>query len=480
MNRYRRSPRRSSAGSSVPIVAFLIVASFGILFAGCSSKTVVRGPEDQPEDVTFTQDDVAKVQEGTNDLTVTQSGSLAQAELPLPLVDVTATGSSAVPSKLDLSMLQTYATIRTMAGSTAANMYRVTNDVLKVRSEPSAGGAITATLNKGDLLQLVDFVNAGWASVQLSSGGKGFVSARYIAKVTSEEKLPEDKKEFQGQYYVHFTFVNVRKSADPKSEKLGEIPQNTFVKPISIDKQWARISYQGKEGYVSADYLTPFLPVFLVRQDTYHLPILRYDASQPGMIEQLVQHTEKLKQSGYKILTLKNFYDLLIGQEQRDLRLDPKSVVIVVTELSASNIKSVSDALSSRNTSATLFLQTSQLGLSGITEKSIMTLLANGFDLQSGGHTGDDLRSLTNAQVKLELEQSRELLEQYTKKPVFAVAYPQGGINDRVMDMAAAAGYLFGLGNAPESSFSRDQLLRMPGFAVTSAMTADDILTAAK
>jgi peptidoglycan/xylan/chitin deacetylase (PgdA/CDA1 family) len=210
------------------------------------------------------------------------------------------------------------------------------------------------------------------------------------------------------------------------------------------------------------------------------LPILHYDATQPGVLEQLAEHGQKLKQAGYKFMTLREFHDLVLAQEQKDARLDPKSVVIAITELNAENVRKVSDALFSNGMKATLFLQSGELGMSGITEKNLLTLLANGFDLQSAGHTGDDLRSLTNAQVKLELEQSRQLLQEYTKKDVIAVAYPQGGVNDRVMQTAANAGYLFGLGSAPESTFARDQFLRLPSFSVTANMTGDDILAAVK
>jgi peptidoglycan/xylan/chitin deacetylase (PgdA/CDA1 family) len=118
--------------------------------------------------------------------------------------------------------------------------------------------------------------------------------------------------------------------------------------------------------------------------------------------------------------------------------------------------------------------------MTGITEKTIVTLLADGFDLQSAGHTGDDLRSLTNAQVTLELQESRKILEDLTHKSVYVVAYPQAGVNDRVMQKAAEAGYLFGLGSAPDRTFSRDQFLRLPSYTVTTSMTAEDIEKVAK
>jgi peptidoglycan/xylan/chitin deacetylase (PgdA/CDA1 family) len=114
--------------------------------------------------------------------------------------------------------------------------------------------------------------------------------------------------------------------------------------------------------------------------------------------------------------------------------------------------------------------------MNGITEKQVLTLLANGHDVQSGAHTGDDLRSLTNAQVELELKQSRKLLEDMTQKEIFAIAYPLGGVNSRVEEKAQEAGYLLGLGAAQDRTFQRSQLLNLPNFALSASSTAEDVL----
>jgi peptidoglycan/xylan/chitin deacetylase (PgdA/CDA1 family) len=213
----------------------------------------------------------------------------------------------------------------------------------------------------------------------------------------------------------------------------------------------------------------------LVRQDRYTLPILRYDVSDPQATTSLVAHAQRLKQDGYVLGTFAGFRDLLLSQEQRDVRLQPNLILIAVTGVSAENVKTVSDALYAGGIKATLFVATKDLGLKGITEKMMKTLRANGFDIQSAGHTGDDLRALTNAQVTLELQQSRALLEEYTQADVFAVAYPQGGTNDRVTQFATEAGYLLGLSHAPERSFTREQFLRLPSFEVFPTMTADEV-----
>ena len=114
--------------------------------------------------------------------------------------------------------------------------------------------------------------------------------------------------------------------------------------------------------------------------------------------------------------------------------------------------------------------------MTGITEKQLLTLRANGQDVQSAGHTGDDFRMLTNAQATLELQQSRKLLEERGAGPVLAVAYPQGGVNDRIAMLANEAGYLLGLSEGSSRTFDRNDLLRLPGIVVFPMMTTEDVL----
>ena len=179
-------------------------------------------------------------------------------------------------------------------------------------------------------------------------------------------------------------------------------------------------------------------------------------------------------------MTMRELRDLLISQEQRDVRLAPRSVVIAITDLSPQNAKNVTETLQKNGIKATVFIQTRYVGLSGITEKMILTMMGNGLDVQSGTHMGDDLRGLTNAQVELELNQSRKMIEDITAKAVFAVTYPEGGVNERVIQYAAQGGYLVGIASEDSihasPSFTRADLLGIPAFLATSTSTADDVL----
>lgn len=477
MTRYR-TPRRNSTAAT-PIVAFLLIACFGLLFVtGCSSETATEPTEDD----TFTAEDVERFRELSREGESMSPGGTMESGTGgmLAMSSAPAEGTAASVAPVDPGLRKLYDAYRATASAQGGNAYRVTNPFLNVRSEPNVSAALVARLDQGALVTVGEFTNGTWAKITAPGGVQGYVTHRYLSKLTTEEKLKEEQKAFEGQYFVNFAFVNVRAAPETSSDKLGELPGQAFVKPLSIDRSWARIAFEGREGYVSTEYLSPFRPNFLVRQERFAFPILRVDAADDGAVAALPQHLARLKQSGVKFITLRDLFDAVQTQEVRDVRLPPKSAVLAITGLTAQTIKAVSDALAAAGVPATLFLQTDQIGLSGISEKTLLTLQANGADLQSAGHTGDDLRTLTDAQTQLELQQSRTLLEQVTRKTVFAVAYPQGGANDRVLNQAADAGYLFGVGTAPDGSFTRDQFLRLPSYAITAGMSADDVAALVK
>jgi peptidoglycan/xylan/chitin deacetylase (PgdA/CDA1 family)/uncharacterized protein YgiM (DUF1202 family) len=447
-------------------VAFLLVASFGILFAGCGA------PPPQDDVFSFTEDDVARFRE------LAQEDETGSGDTVTTVPRLTGTGAAEPGiAKLDLSLAKTYDAVRAGPAGTGEETYRVTNAYVNVRSEPKVTASEVVRLSQGDTLTVLDFMDAAWAKAEVAGGKQGYVSTRYIAKLVSEEKLAAERKKYEGVYFVDFGFLNVRKTPDAGSEKIGELPGQALVRPISLDKVWARVPFASGEGYVAVQYLSPFSPQFLVRQESYTLPMLHYRlASGEDAMASLPAHIAALKKAGVTVWTLRDFRQLVLSQEERDVRVPPKTVVLALSDISSANVQKVSQTLQSAGVSATLFLKTAEVGMSGITEKIVLSLVANGFDVQSGGHTGDDLRSLTNAQMELELSQSRALLEQMTGKPVYAIGYPIGGVNERVVELAGKQGYLFGVGSAPDGIFSRTQFLRLPSYIVSPSMTAEDVV----
>jgi uncharacterized protein YgiM (DUF1202 family) len=424
------------------------------------------------DEFTFTADDVQK----THDL-LREGSEGSQVSTPTLSIESGALtgGAGAVPSEEK----RQYDRLRAGVDS-GKNLYRVANPTLNVRLSMSTNSEQIAELAEGDVLDVTDIPNAGWAKVKLADGRDGFASFRYLAKITTDEKLPGDKKQFENTYFVNFDFVNVRKDPNTQAEKIGEFPRNALLKPLSIAGKWARVKVDGKEGYVSMDYLDAFEPTFLVRQDAYDVPILRYSAQDVASINALGSHVAALSSAGKRVVSLSALYDIVLQQELKDVRVPPNTVVLVVTDVTAGNIRAVSDALLQANVDASLFVSGKDVGIAGISEKTMLNLLANGFDVQSGAHTGDDLRALTDTQLSLELAQSKKLIEEQSHKGVFAVFYPKGGVNDRVMQKAADAGYLFGISEVPGTHFARSEFLTLPSQTVTGSFTANDVVALVK
>lgn len=454
---------------SLSLLTLSLLLSAGV--AACSS--------DEPEEVAFTAEDIARfdAESKEQDLVATASGSLGDS--PFLAALPTASGSTENENGivLDVSMVGTYEAVR-QVDDVAPDSYRITNEFLNVRSEPTVRSQIIGRVDRGDMVRVVEFVDAAWAKVTAPQfSGNGYVSTDYIARTVSEDQLAQEKARFDGQYYVNYSYVNLRKERSTDSENLGQVPGQTIVRPMRTEDGWAYIAHDGQEGYVSLDYLRPFLPTLLVRQNRFSLPILHYRLSNgSGTVALMQSHIATLKSEGATFLTLRQFSNLLLEQQGGDVRLDPKSVVIAVSDLDRDNVKQVSDVLVAANVPATFFVRTENLGLAGITERMVLTLLANGFDLESATHTGDDLRSLTNAQAELELQQSRKLLEDITRRRVLAVLYPQGGVNDRIATLTAEAGYLLGVSSQGGHSFTRDELLRLPSERMFGTMSEEELI----
>lgn len=60
---------------------------------------------------------------------------------------------------------------------------RVTASKLNVRTEPSAQGAIVASVKRGERLGLIDRDTKGWFRVALAGGETGWISAQYAREV---------------------------------------------------------------------------------------------------------------------------------------------------------------------------------------------------------------------------------------------------------------------------------------------------------
>ncbi len=450
---------------------YLLFAPAALLLISCGSST------EYEDTFTFTAEDAEEVSAILDRIENEQGGSTE-----------TVTGGSGADLLaqntqeevvIDVADAHRFDSIRSELGALEENTYRVTNAFLNVRETPTVSGGMVEELKQGDLVKVIAFPDARWAEIMLTDGRKGFVSTAYISQVVSDEKLEEIRKKYEGQYEVNFAFLNVR--AEPKSGalKIGELQSHQIIKPLSIDGEWAKVQYEGKDGYVSTQYLRPYLPTLLVRQERFKIPVLRYRGDEAGTAGALVQHLATLKASGKTPMTLRDFYEFLLEQEKRDVRVPADRVILLISDVTKDTVKDIADALRASGVQATFFLASDSVSAEGISPQTVRLLVANGNDVQSGGVSGEDLRAMTNQQVLTEIAKSRQILEELTGQDVFAIAYPRGGVNDRVMDQAMQAGYLFGVTLTPSvgEGFERSQFLALPSNIITSSTTEQTLKT---
>ena len=133
----------------------------------------------------------------------------------------------------------------------------VTATSLNVRSGPSTSNSVIGSLKQNDKVEVISESN-GWSKVKFS-GKEGYVSSTYLKDSDggntgggSENPNPSNNK------IVTATSLNVRSGPSTSSSKIGSLRQNEVVEVISESNGWSKIKFNGKEGYVSSDYLKDY------------------------------------------------------------------------------------------------------------------------------------------------------------------------------------------------------------------------------
>ncbi|MCB1159904.1 MAG: SH3 domain-containing protein, partial [Leptospiraceae bacterium] len=157
--------------------------------------------------------------------------------------------------------------------------YFVTVSVLNARSKPSLNGAILFALNRGDVVQVLQFsekdeliggISAKWAYVQKGTD-KAWVFSGYLSlkkEETVEEKKDTDYNPKEGETkYIRLSELDLYEFPTTFSDKKGKLKENTAVKIEKINHRketlegiqsyWVKVRAEkgGQDGWVFAGYL---------------------------------------------------------------------------------------------------------------------------------------------------------------------------------------------------------------------------------
>ncbi len=133
---------------------------------------------------------------------------------------------------------------------------------LRLRSEPSRNSSTLAYLADDTVVSVLEKLD-GWYKV-VYNGMTGYVSSDYLiytpASADSAANQNGDTsadsseaEELEGT--ITGSGVNFRSEPATSSEILGCFAKGTVVEVVSSENGWCKVVYNGKTGYVSADYI---------------------------------------------------------------------------------------------------------------------------------------------------------------------------------------------------------------------------------
>lgn len=132
----------------------------------------------------------------------------------------------------------------------------VTGNTVRMRSGASTSSSILCTLDKGAQIKVTG-ANGNWYAITYN-GKSGYMSSDYIKFTGKTETAPSTPPASQGSGYaaqVIGTSVRLRKGPSTSDEVLCYCPKNAAVTVYSSENGWYKLSYNGKVGYMSGDYV---------------------------------------------------------------------------------------------------------------------------------------------------------------------------------------------------------------------------------
>lgn len=126
--------------------------------------------------------------------------------------------------------------------------YATATTTVNVRSSDSEQADKLGKVSGGTRLQVLEQKVNGWSKV-LYEGKEGFIKSEYLQLTESA-----DGTESIGTVTAS-TNINVRASASEDAERLGVLAGGESVDLLANENGWCKINYNGKIGYVKADYV---------------------------------------------------------------------------------------------------------------------------------------------------------------------------------------------------------------------------------
>ena len=166
--------------------------------------------------------------------------------------------------KVSVNGKEGYVSGEYLTGTTATNVALGTGTIkcsssVNFRSAPNTSSTSYGELKNGTKVNVVG-VSSGWYKVTYN-GKTGYIHPDYITLASSSagtaiapSNTVTSTTGTAGTVKCSST-VNFRSAASTSSTILGELKNGTAITVLSTSNGWSKVSYAGKTGYISADYL---------------------------------------------------------------------------------------------------------------------------------------------------------------------------------------------------------------------------------
>ena len=129
-----------------------------------------------------------------------------------------------------------------------------TTENLNLRKGPGTQNAIIKVLPKGTKLSITE-KDGDWLKVSVN-GQDGWVSADYVSQGTSATPTPNAPASQAIGSGTTTENLNLRKGAGTQNAIIKVLPKGTKLSITEKDGDWLKVSVNGQDGWVSADYVS--------------------------------------------------------------------------------------------------------------------------------------------------------------------------------------------------------------------------------
>ncbi|MBT2658480.1 SH3 domain-containing protein, partial [Bacillus sp. ISL-18] len=135
----------------------------------------------------------------------------------------------------------------------------ISSGSLNLRSGASSSASVVAALSKGTAVTVYSESN-GWAKVK-ANGKDGYVSASFLSTTNPSNSTTAVAAQSTTKY-VNVTggSLNLRRGASSSASVVAALSKGTAVTVYSEANGWAKVKANGKDGYVSASFLSTTNP----------------------------------------------------------------------------------------------------------------------------------------------------------------------------------------------------------------------------